>query len=128
MDPPTVHTSHQCLAEATTLVNTFLHLQARKLYSEYKDNPKLYTKMDIEKYQLHLDPQLIDFVILQSPNKTSERQEESTQRRKTIRHLYAISVLLFITDNTCCMPFHVPVIETVLSHSGSQKLARVLNH
>ena len=46
---------------------------------------------------------------------------------KTARLLYALSVLQFITNNTCNMPFHVPLTEAILCHRGTQKLVTFLN-
>ena len=128
----TVHTPKQCMEEATKIINKCIHTQARALTSEYKDNPKLYLKFSIEKYQQQLDPQLIDFVKAITEPVRNKREldgdkQTTAKKRRIIRQLYAVSVLLFITDNTCCMPFHIPLVETVLSHGGSHELARVLN-
>ena len=43
---------------------------------------------------------------------------------KTVRILYALSVLQFITSN---MPFYVPLTEAILCHGGTQKLVTFLN-
>ena len=36
-------------------------------------------------------------------------------------------MLLFITDNTCCMLFHIPVAKIIFCHGVSQELPKLLN-
>ena len=70
----TAHTPKQCMEEASKIINICLHTQARALTSEYRDNPKLYLKFSMEKYQELLDPQLVDFVkaLTEPVNKTEK--------------------------------------------------------
>ena len=59
---PPVHSTKQCLLEATNQINSALQTQARKLYFEYKSNPHMYVNFSIETFENQLDPQLVEFI------------------------------------------------------------------
>ncbi len=46
---------------------------------------------------------------------------------KTIRLMFALSVLQLCTNNTCNAPFQIAVTESVICHGGQQTLVKILN-
>ncbi len=65
----------------------------------------MYQHFKIERYPEQLDPQLIEFVRTLTNSARGKRslfedRAGTAYKRKKIRHLYAISVLLFLTDRT----------------------------
>lgn len=79
-----------------------------------------------------IDPVLLTF-ITQLTQSGRERWRKHFQEDSEIlsakrnRQFYALCVLLFCTNSTCSMPFHVILTEAVLCHGGSLELVRILN-
>ena len=49
------------------------------------------------------------------------------QEIKTIRLMFALSILQFCINNTSNTPFQIALTETVVCHGGQQNLVRILN-
>ena len=52
---------------------------------------------------------------------------ESGVEPQTVRLVHALAVLQFATNNTCSLPFHVPLTEAIITNGGTQKLVKILN-
>ena len=57
---------------------------------------------------------------------TADEHSLSTHTKK-VRRFYYLCVLLFCTNNRCCMPLHALLTDTVKHYGGSSELIRVLN-
>ena len=124
-------TFDEMFIQVSSYINNRLHKQAKDLVSHYRNNPQEYSTLDLEKLLPKLDPALLAFIqrITQSvrANKQHFQLNDSSVTTKVIRQVYAMCVLLFITNRSCSMPLHVLLTDTILCHSGSLELVRIMN-
>lgn len=114
--------SPEFIATRTDHINLLLHDNARKLVKEFRDNRRRYLNFTLDRFASKMDPKL-----LKVRAKRCLLNEDDSSTSKIRKQSYALSKLLFITDSTCSMPFHVVITEFVLCHGGSHELVGLLN-
>ncbi len=116
---------------AATHVSKLLQNQARELVTMYKNKPLNLATFNIDTFKKQLNPSLLKFIEAVTLSvRESKRKlfvDSETVKTKNIRQLYALCVLLFITNSTCSMPFHVLLTEAILCNGGSTELVRIMN-
>ena len=125
-------TEQQIVMVANSL-NHKLHNQIKQVNQQFQNYDSL-PENSLEQFLSISDPLILKFlkVLTQTVRQSrrslfAEDKLRSGLEIKTARLLYALSVLQFITNNTCNMPFHVPLTEAILCHRGTQKLVTFLN-
>ena len=69
---------------------------------------------------------LIDFTQSITHGQTT-RKKKATNKTREVTELYCLSVLMFLANPQCSMPWHVMLTDTVLCQSGSTTLVKILN-
>ena len=111
-------------------MNTKWHEQSSKTVKSFKDLDS-YMTIDIRSL-ITIDPELLQFIHLMTcaKNDLRKRRQQLLEKpspineeldEKTLKHFYALCVLLFNTNRECSAPFHVALTETILCCGGSKK-------
>ena len=97
--------------EVGELMNHKLHTLASSLIDSDQSQPFDYQTLDIGKQIAQVDPLLLQHIdtLTRSYNETRRRLSEDSlsAHTKRVRKFYCLCVLLFCTNNRCCMPMHV---------------------
>ena len=116
-------------------MNTKLHERVRVIKSSFDATPESISSLNLAAALDNVDPELLNFLLtMTQPVRQSRRnlfENNTTQTdmntTKNIRLFYALSVLVFCTNNTCSAPLHILLTEAVLCHGGTLELVRILN-
>ena len=119
------------LHQAALCLNEMLHAQVKYFNKIYKFNINALTSISVASIVSNMNPQLLSFVRTATQSVRSSRCKQFSavpvSNVKALRQLYSICVLLFCTNSTCIMPFHVLITEAIIFHGGSKELVRILN-
>ncbi len=131
LTPPAVEEQVQTVA---LYLNDKLHNRARALNASYNETPEHVASINLTSVMANTDPVLVSFLttmtqsVRQSKRKLfHDEAADVSVTTKTIRLLYALSVLQFCTNSMCNVPFHIVLTEAVLCHGGTLELVRILN-
>ena len=134
--------AHTCnspsIEEQTTNVALFLnkklHARARLLTDSFNESPESIATTDFAEALSSTDPHLMSFLttltqsVWQSKrNLFADTGSLSSISPRSCRLFYALSVLQFCTNSTCCVPLHALLAETVMCHGGTLELVHILN-
>ena len=97
-----------------------------------KRDPFDYQTLDIDKQMELADPLLLQHIqtLTKSCNETRKRmatEDSSSTHTKKVRRFYCLCVLLFCTNNRCCMPMHLLLTDVIKQFGGSSELIKMLN-
>ena len=126
------------IEEKTTNVALFLnkklHARARLLTDSFNESPESIATTDFAEALSSTDLHLMSFLttLTQSVRQSKRNLFADTGSLSSIsprscRLFYALSVLQFCTNSTCCVPLHALLAETVMCHGGTLELVHILN-
>lgn len=118
-------------------LNERFHKQAEKMIERFRHLDQ-YTSMSISALMNTIDQGLLQFIRQVTCSKNDMRSERRRRKlfqeasvdvnEKSLKHFYALCILLFNTNRECSIPLHVVLTETVLCHGGSLELVKILNN
>ena len=122
--------------EVAVFINTKLYEQAKAPTTSFQNSPSKYTSLNLRDLIDSFDPLSVNLLdqITQTVRcrkyklrfQDNANTTSSVLTIKDICQFYALCVLLFCTENTCSMPFHLLLTEAVLCHGGSLKLVHLI--
>lgn len=112
-------------------LNNRLHKQAKTVIASFQNSTDGYTKFSIDSLSKLLDPVLLDFIQKITQAVRFKRcklfNESEVSHKKSVRQLFLLCSLMFITNTQCSMPFHVLNTEAILCYGGSHELVKIFN-
>ena len=94
----------------------------------YNDSPLLCAEFDPSVILSKLDPHLVKCMnILTAPVRGRHKLLECEQKSTSVKKLFCLATLLFVTNNQCYMPLHYILTDAIVCMGGSAELVRVLN-
>ncbi len=115
-------------------LNMRVHLQIKHWLKKDAHSPIDHSETNVKKLIEDMDPKLWDAISLLTRSISERRgtskvlDDTSTPHNiKSIRRLFLLCNLMFITDDRCSVPLHVLMTDIVDSQGGSSLLIKVLN-
>lgn len=116
----------------TDYLNDKIHCVAESLVKGRKQDPRQANTFDIESFVEGMDSEIWDAVcrltqtVYERRGQTSELSRLSAHVKK-VRRTYLLSVILFCTNNQCCIPLHLVLADVIEACGGSTDLLSILN-
>ena len=124
--------SDSCIVESCYALNERINMQIKALIQAYQGNFSACSDFNADSFIQQLDPLLYQCIqVLTTPTRDRRRffscELQFQPGNKTIKQLYCLSTIFYVTNHKCSMPLQYLLADALLCLGGSTELLKIFN-